>query len=91
MKCPICGKENTLKICYLQQYSYEHKILKNNKISKVRKKVDCGSTEQSILVCENGCNVNDLLWDINKDDTISIIPQIKRYNIYDTKEKKNEY
>ena len=34
-KCPLCGSE--LEILYLGQYSEAYKILKNGKISKVRK------------------------------------------------------
>lgn len=41
-KCPLCGSE--LEILYLGQYSEAYKILKNGKISKVRKyKRDEGS------------------------------------------------
>lgn len=49
-KCPLCGSE--LEILYLGQYSEAYKILKNGKISKVRKyKRDEGSMEVSFISC----------------------------------------
>lgn len=72
MKCPICGSENTLAVHYLYQYSHEHKICKNSKVSKKYKVNDNGSEEVGILTCENGCNVNDLMWDIEPNGTLII-------------------
>ena len=63
MKCPICGEEDTLEVCFLYQYSKNFKITKNGCLSK-KYTIDSGhSMEASVLVCKNGCNVNDFDWD----------------------------
>lgn len=79
MKCPICGEENTLIVNYLFQYSMEHKIRKDGKVSKKYKVVDNGSEETGVLTCENGCNVNDLDWGIEMDGTLTIENKQRRF------------
>ena len=79
MKCPICGEENTLSVCYLYQYSMEHKNRKDCKVSKKYKINDNGSEEVGVLVCENGCNVNDLVWEIEIDRTLTIENKQRRF------------
>lgn len=63
MKCPICGNEDTLSICFLYQYSKIYPITKKGFVSKKYSKEDNGSEEVAVLVCDAGCNVNDLDWD----------------------------
>lgn len=63
MKCPICEEENTLEVSFLYQYSKNYKITKNGRLSK-KYSIDYGHPmEVSILICKNGCNVNDFDWD----------------------------
>ena len=63
MKCPICGEEDTLELCFLYQYSKIYKITKKGLLSNKYRKEDNGAEEVAILVCKNNCNVNDLEWD----------------------------
>lgn len=79
MKCPICKEENTLTVHYLYQYSHEYKIRKDGKISKKYRVNDNGPEEIGILVCENGCNVNNLVWDIELDVTLIIENEQRRF------------
>lgn len=55
-KCPLCGEE--LEYVELSQYSNVYRILKNGKVSKVRKfKRDEGSMECAFISCSNpNCN-----------------------------------
>lgn len=51
-KCPLCGSE--LEFIDLYQCSYVYRIMKNGKISKVRKcKRDEGPMECGFIVCSN--------------------------------------
>lgn len=55
-KCPVCGSE--LEYVEFCQYSEVYRILKNGKISKVRKhKMDTGPMECGFIACSNyECN-----------------------------------
>lgn len=68
MKCPICGKENTLRVVELTQNSRTYKILKNGTRSKrCTLEKDLFIDDAYFLVCENGCSVNEFAWEfINK-------------------------
>lgn len=65
MRCPICEKENVLSVCELTQNSRIYKIkpdgTRNKRPSSVQKELYMD--EGYILVCENGCEVNDLAWE----------------------------
>ncbi len=53
LKCPKCGSTGTLVYQNIQQCAYQHKVLKNGKISKRKKFVYIGPEEWGMLVCEN--------------------------------------
>lgn len=81
MKCPICGEENTLSVCFLKQYSHNYKITKKGILSKKYTVEDAGSIEVSVLVCKNGCNVNDLDWELDRFTDKLIIHDTKRWYV----------
>lgn len=55
LRCPKCGAIGSLVFQNIQQGAYEHKVLKNGKISKRSKYVHIGPEEWSLLRCTN-CN-----------------------------------
>lgn len=73
MKCPMCGYDDTLYVSFLYQYSKNHKINKNGRISRKYKKQDEGYMDCGILCCENGCEINEKInWDIDINDKLII-------------------
>ena len=52
MICPKCGKD-TLRINFVHQYSYQHKVGKDGKILKGTKKIEIGPEDWAYLDCEN--------------------------------------
>lgn len=79
MKCPICGEEDTLTISFLYQFSKDYKITKKGCLSK-KYTIDNNHTmETSVLVCKNGCDVNDLDWDWDYETRKLTIKEEKRF------------
>lgn len=56
--CPLCGAP--IEVGSLYQYSLNFRILKNGKMSKTCKKVDCGPMEVQIANCSMVCGAQ---WD----------------------------
>lgn len=56
LKCPNCGAVGTLVFQSMQQCAYEHKVLKNGRISKRKKFVHIGPEEWHMLRCEKCCS-----------------------------------
>lgn len=81
MKCPICGEEDTLQVSFLNQYSRNYKINKNGCLSKKFTKSDDLSMEVSILICENGCDVNDYDWDWDLTTRKLTIEETRRWEL----------
>lgn len=73
MKCPECECEDTLYVSFLYQYSHNHRINKDGKVSKKFKYRDEGSMNCGLLCCENGCEINERVdWDIDADNKLII-------------------
>ncbi len=72
MKCPKCGKENTLIVSELSQNSRDYKVLSNGKISKKYTIQRDIWMDVNILTCTNGCNLEDVSWGIDEDDNLVI-------------------
>lgn len=81
MKCPICGNEGSLSVCFLYQSSRVYPITKKGCLSKRYTVEDNGSEEVAVLVCDAGCNVNDLDWDWDYETRKLIINEITRWEL----------
>lgn len=79
MKCPICGEEDALTISFLYQFSKDYKITKKGCLSKKYTIDNNHSMETSVLVCKNGCDVNDLDWDWDYKTRKLTISEEKRW------------
>lgn len=73
MRCPICECNDTLYVSFLYQYSRNHKVNKNGRISRKYTNRDEGYMDCAILCCENGCNINENIdWYIDINNNIII-------------------
>lgn len=73
MKCPECECEDTLFVSYLYQYSRNHKITKDGKLSKNYKNGEEGPMDCAMLCCTNGCEINESVdWYIDEDNNLII-------------------
>lgn len=71
-KCPRCN--GRIVISDLCQYSVDRKVLLNGTVGKTFRKVDCGSIDAHIAVCEE-CGFS---W----DDSEFIIDELNRFIDY---------
>lgn len=81
MKCPICGEEDTLIVSFLYQFSKDYKVTKKGCVSKKYTIDNNHSMETSILVCKNGCDVNDLDWDYDLKTRKLTIEKTRRFEL----------